>query len=146
MHLQWLRDSIVGQFLRQFCTPSWLKYNEEYLQWQPECTFYDEKTILVEWYPEHDEENAHNWSQPKKAFILFVIGIYSFVVYMAAPIYTPGENAFIEEFGVNNAEASLGLALYVYVKRLDFLNHLWILHADPNSVWDTVPALSSLAL
>ncbi|KOS36567.1 hypothetical protein ACN38_g12684 [Penicillium nordicum] len=113
MHLQWLRDSIVGQFLRQFCTPSWLKYNEEYLQWQPECTFYDEKTILVEWYPEHDEENAHNWSQPKKAFILFVIGIYSFVVYMAAPIYTPGENAFIEEFGVNNAEASLGLALYV---------------------------------
>ncbi|CAG8054691.1 unnamed protein product [Penicillium nalgiovense] len=113
MHLQWLRDSIVGQFLRQFCTPSWLKYHEEDLQWQPDYAFYDEKTILVEWYPEHDEENPHNWSRLKKAFILFVIGIYSFVVYMAAPIYTPSENAFIEEFGVNNAEASLGLALYV---------------------------------
>jgi DHA1 family multidrug resistance protein-like MFS transporter len=121
MHLQWLRDSIVGQFLSQFCTPSWLKYKEEDLQWQPDCAFHDEKTILVEWYPEHDEENPRNWSQLKKAFVLFVIGIYSFVVYMAAPIYTPSVNAFIEEFSVNNAEASLGLALYVYVKRLDSL-------------------------
>jgi DHA1 family multidrug resistance protein-like MFS transporter len=121
MHLQWLRDSIVGQLLRQFCTPSWFKYPEDDLQWQPDYVFYDEKTILVEWYPEHDEENPHNWSQLKKAFILFVIGIYSFIVYMAAPIYTPSENAFIEEFGVNNAEAALGLALYVYVKRLDSL-------------------------
>lgn len=43
------------------------------------------------------------------------IGAYSFVVYMAAPIYTASENAFREEFGVNGAEGSLGLALYVYV-------------------------------
>lgn len=33
---------------------------------------------------------------------------------MAAPIYVPGENAFRDEFGVNAAEGSLGLALYVY--------------------------------
>ncbi|KAJ5151993.1 hypothetical protein N7492_010288 [Penicillium capsulatum] len=32
---------------------------------------------------------------------------------MSAPIYTPGENAFIREFGVNHAEAGLGLAIYV---------------------------------
>lgn len=44
----------------------------------------------------------------------FVIGAYSFVVYMAAPTYTPSENVFREEFGANGAEDSLGLALYVY--------------------------------
>ncbi|KAJ5967898.1 hypothetical protein N7501_004146 [Penicillium viridicatum] len=51
-----------------------------------------------------------NWSQVKKAFILFVIGIYSFVVYMAAPIIPRVRIAFIKEFGVNNSEASLSLA------------------------------------
>lgn len=121
MPLQWLRDSFLGQCLRQLCMPSWLKYHEEDLQCQPTFAFHNEKTILVEWYSEHDEENPHNWSQLKKAFILFVIGIYSFVVYMAAPIYTPSEDAFIKEFGVNNAEASLGLALYVYVEGSDSL-------------------------
>ncbi|OJJ78824.1 MFS transporter [Aspergillus glaucus CBS 516.65] len=113
MHLHCLRDSFLGQCLRQFWRPSWLKYPEEDLQWQPTFASNAEKTILVEWHSDHDEENPQNWSQLKKAFILLVIGIYSFVVYMAAPIYTPSEDAFIEEFGVNNAEASLGLALYV---------------------------------
>ena len=116
MPLGWLRDSFLGQVLRQLCKPSWLRYNEESLDyWQGKLHHESEKAIPVEWYSENDEDNPQNWSQPKKAFVLFTIGIYSFVVYMAAPIYTPSENAFIEEFGVNNAEASLGLALYVYV-------------------------------
>jgi DHA1 family multidrug resistance protein-like MFS transporter len=119
MPLQWLRDSFVGQSLRQFCKISCLKYNEEHPHWHcfDNKALQDEKTIRVEWSPD-DEENPHNWSPIKKAFVLFVIGAYSFVVYMSAPIYTPSENAFIEEFGVNNAEAALGLALYVYVKVL----------------------------
>ncbi|KAJ6083058.1 hypothetical protein N7467_007193 [Penicillium canescens] len=114
MPLQWLRDSFVGQTLRQFCKISCLKYNEEHPHWHcfDNKALQDEKTIRVEWSPD-DEENPHNWSPIKKAFVLFVIGAYSFVVYMSAPIYTPSENAFIEEFGVNNAEAALGLALYV---------------------------------
>ncbi|KAJ5426135.1 hypothetical protein N7465_001205 [Penicillium sp. CMV-2018d] len=52
----------------------------------------------------------------EEAFILFIIGIYSFVVYIAAPIYTPSEDASIKEFCVNNTEGSPGLALYIYVK------------------------------
>lgn len=116
MPLHWLRDSFLGQCLRQFYKPSWLKYNEESHDFDWQGNFQpNKKSIPVEWYPENDEENPQNWSEPKKAFVLLVIGIYSFVVYMSAPIYTPSENAFIEEFGVNNAEASLGLALYVYV-------------------------------
>lgn len=116
MPLQWLRDSFFGQCLRQLYKPSWLRYNEEGLDfWQGSFQPNTEKTIPVEWYAETDEENPQNWSRTKKGFVLFTIGIYSFVVYMAAPIYTPSENAFIDEFGVNNAEASLGLALYVFV-------------------------------
>jgi DHA1 family multidrug resistance protein-like MFS transporter len=116
MPLHWLRDSFLGQCLRLFYKSSQLKYNEESLDsdWQENFQSH-EKAIPVKWYAENDEENPQNWSEPKKAFVLLVIGAYSFVVYMAAPIYTPSENAFIEEFGVNNAEASLGLALYVYV-------------------------------
>lgn len=116
MPLQWLRDSFVGQTIRQLYKPSWLKYKEETPgYWQEHPQSQDEKaTTAVEWDSKDDEENPQNWSKSKKAFVLFTIGIYSFVVYMAAPIYTPSENAFIEEFGVNNAEASLGLALYVY--------------------------------
>ncbi|KAJ5341105.1 hypothetical protein N7541_010229 [Penicillium brevicompactum] len=115
MPIQWLRDSFLGQTLRQLYKPSWLKYKEETPDyWQHTLHSQDEKkTTAVEWYSENDEENPQNWSNPKKAFVLFTIGIYSFVVYMAAPIYTPSENAFIEEFGVKNAEASLGLAIYV---------------------------------
>lgn len=114
MPLQWLRDSFLGQNLRYICKPSWLKYEEEHLYyWQGAPKSHSEKTIPVEWHSENDEENPQNWSDPKKAFVLSTIGIYSFVVYMAAPIYTPSENAFIDEFGVNNAEASLGLALYM---------------------------------
>lgn len=114
--MDWLRDSFLGQCLRPLCKPSWLRYKEENLgYWQEYLQPESEKTVPVEWYSENDEENPQNWSESKKAFVLFTIGIYSFVVYMAAPIYTPSENAFIDEFGVNNAEASLGLALYVYV-------------------------------
>lgn len=117
MPIQWLRDSFIGQTLRQLYKPSWLKYKEETPDyWQDTLhSLGEKKTTAVEWYSENDEENPQNWSNPKKAFVLFTIGIYSFVVYMAAPIYTPSENAFIKEFGVNNAEASLGLAIYVYV-------------------------------
>ncbi|KAI9037602.1 MFS transporter [Aspergillus affinis] len=111
-----VRDSFIGEFLRLIGKPSWLKYDEEHPQWQSkfDCEKADDdQTIPVDWYSEDDAENPRNWSQAKKAFVPFVIGIYSFVVYMAAPIYTPSEDAFIQEFDVNKAEAALGLAIYV---------------------------------
>jgi DHA1 family multidrug resistance protein-like MFS transporter len=75
--------------------------------------FQDEAATRVDWYSTDDKNNPHNWSQSKKAFVLGLIGAYSFVVYMAAAIYTPSEGAFAEEFDVGDAEASLGLSLYV---------------------------------
>lgn len=114
-----VRDSFIGQIVRQVHIPSWLRYDEEQTEWQPPAKLSDPahddgKPILVDWYGETDKEDPRNWSQFKKAFVLLVICAYSFVVYMAAPIYTPSENAFMEEFHVNGAEGSLGLALYVY--------------------------------
>lgn len=121
MGLQFLRDSFIGQFARYFYQPSWLKYPEDDVAWIDELKSHADssqkpKTIHVEWYGENDEENPQNWSQAKKAFVTAVIGLYSFVVYLSAPIYTPGLNAFIEEFNISNVEASLGLAIYVYVE------------------------------
>ncbi|OJJ73331.1 hypothetical protein ASPBRDRAFT_670615 [Aspergillus brasiliensis CBS 101740] len=118
MPVQWLRDSFLGQSLRLVYRPSWLAYAEEKADWKETVDLkalpLDHQNIFrVEWYSAHDEENPHNWSQAKKAFVLVVIGAYSFVVYMAAPIYTPSENAFRDEYHVNDAESSLGLALYV---------------------------------
>lgn len=118
MPSQWLRDSFFGQVLRLVTKPSWLSYPEEH-DGRHEKEELDatplghESAVRVDWYTPDDDENPHNWSQTKKAFVLGVIGAYSFVVYMSAPIYTPSENAFVDEFHVNNAEASLGLALYV---------------------------------
>lgn len=123
MGCQWLRDSLLGQLLRLVLTSSCLNYQEEEFQWHESFTSTQapaEKgdVYKVDWYSSHDEENPHNWSQLKKAFVLTVIGCYSFVVYLSAPIYTPSEDAFIEEFDVNSAEASLGLALYVSVSKI----------------------------
>ncbi|KAJ5554592.1 hypothetical protein N7513_004551 [Penicillium frequentans] len=109
---QWLQETFLGQVLQQ--VPAFRHEDNYNRQGNVELeSCHDEKTFTVDWYSEVDGENPHNWPTLKKAFVLVVIGAYSFVVYVAAPIYTPSENAFIDEFGVNNAEASLGLALYV---------------------------------
>ncbi|KAL4936731.1 hypothetical protein BDV06DRAFT_233082 [Aspergillus oleicola] len=118
MPAYWLRDSFLGQTVRICYRPSWLAYPEEDSSWSEKLNddplqFHNENTIHVDWYSADDEENPHNWSQWKKAFVLVVIGAYSFVVYMAAAIYTPSESAFIEEFHVSSAESSLGLSLYI---------------------------------
>ncbi|KAF9886504.1 hypothetical protein FE257_011411 [Aspergillus nanangensis] len=114
MPYTWLRDSSAGYLLRLAYKPSWLAYDEEQADWKANQKPLENQTIIqVNWYSAEDEDNPHNWSQAKKAFVLTVIGAYSFVVYLSAPIYTPSTNAFIDEFNVNHAEASLGLALYI---------------------------------
>ena len=142
-----IRDSIIGQCLRPILNyPSWLQYADNAIP-IPELNhenqgYENEKPILVSWQP-NDPENPHHWPSFKKAFVAFVIGIYSFVVYMSAPIYTPGVEAFRDEFGVNAAEGSLGLALYVYVLSLS----LSLIHINTNKKtdWVTVLARSSSA-
>ncbi|OGM40898.1 hypothetical protein ABOM_010005 [Aspergillus bombycis] len=119
MALQLLRDSSLGQGLRTIARPSWLQYPEDRdghsddIEYISKFEDLNGNIKIVNWYGEGDPENPLNWSPIKKAWVVFVIGYYSFVVYMAAPIYSPGKDAFRHEFDVNPAESSLGLALYV---------------------------------
>ena len=126
MVLQALRDSFLGQGLRLVAQPAWAQYREEldypeiYITYVSKFEGQGSQVRTVDWYGLQDPENPQNWSPTKKAWVVFVIGFYSFVVYMAAPVYSLAEDAFQDEFQVNSAEASLGLALYVYVLPLRF--------------------------
>ncbi|PMD30724.1 multidrug transporter [Hyaloscypha variabilis F] len=71
---------------------------------QPKKTA-DDRT-LVDWYTTDDPENPYNWSSAKKF-------IYSFAVYFGSSVYSPASEGVMKEFGVGNAAASLGLAIYV---------------------------------
>ncbi|KAE8382247.1 major facilitator superfamily domain-containing protein [Aspergillus bertholletiae] len=119
MALQIFRDSFLGQCIRTIARPLWLQYPEERHGHSDTAGHIskledlDGNITIVDWYGEDDPENPYNWSSTKKAWVVFVIGYYSFVVYMAAPIYSPGKDAFQHEFNVTPAESSLGLALYV---------------------------------
>lgn len=69
--------------------------------------------ILVDWYTTDDPANPLNWSSGKRAFIVFLICAYTWVVYTASSIYAPSEQGVMKEFGVSPTNASLPLSLYV---------------------------------
>jgi hypothetical protein len=73
----------------------------------------EDGTILVDWYSEDDPSNPLNWPFAKKLFVLVTICLNTFVVYMAAPIFSPAYEAFESEYGTSTAYTALGLALYV---------------------------------
>ncbi|KAH8805404.1 major facilitator superfamily domain-containing protein [Xylogone sp. PMI_703] len=68
---------------------------------------------LVDWYGPDDQENPQNWSASRKLLITFQICILNFGVYIGSSIYTPGEISVMEEFGVSEVVATLGLSLFV---------------------------------
>ncbi|KAI2792972.1 Caffeine resistance protein 5 [Penicillium oxalicum] len=70
-------------------------------------------TILVDWYYTDDQENPHNWSNRKRALLTTIICLYTFVVYTTSAIYTASVPGVMEDFGVSNLLATLGLSLYV---------------------------------
>lgn len=72
-----------------------------------------EGNILVDWYTTDDPANPQNWSSGKKAWVSFVICLYTFVVYCGSAIYTSSTLGVMEEFGINETIASLPLSLYV---------------------------------
>lgn len=72
---------------------------------------YDD-ALLVDWYDD-DADNPHNWSGRKRAAITTIICLYTFVVYTSSAIYTSSTQGVMEEFGVSQLEATLGLSLYV---------------------------------
>lgn len=69
--------------------------------------------ILVDWYYSDDAANPHNWSNGKRAGISLVICLYTFVVYTTSAIYTSSTAGIMQEFGVSQLDATLGLSLYV---------------------------------
>ncbi|KAG2169715.1 hypothetical protein VTO58DRAFT_110714 [Aureobasidium pullulans] len=77
-------------------------------------TIREDGTIICDWYSASDSDNPENWSSRKKLWVVACICYCSFVVYMSAPVWTPGEEQFMEVFGSNYAYTALGLALFVF--------------------------------
>ena len=70
-------------------------------------------SILVDWYYTDDPGNPQNWTNKKRLLVSSVICLYTFVVYMSSAIYTTSEPGVMEEFGVSETKAALGLSLFV---------------------------------
>lgn len=70
-------------------------------------------TILVDWYTTDDPENPQNWSNKKKGLVVLQIYLYTLAVYMGSAIYTPSIPYVVEQMGVSETVASLGLSMYV---------------------------------
>jgi DHA1 family multidrug resistance protein-like MFS transporter len=77
---------------------------------QPQKT--TDGVTLVDWYTTGDPANPQNWSSMKKAYVGFLVFIYTFAVYAGSAIYTSSEPGVMEKFGVGQSKASLGLSMY----------------------------------
>lgn len=69
--------------------------------------------ILVDWYTTDDQDNPLNWSSRKRAFVIFLLCFYTWVIYIGSAIYAASEGGVMEQFGVGHIAASLPLSLYV---------------------------------
>jgi DHA1 family multidrug resistance protein-like MFS transporter len=58
-------------------------------------------------------QNPKNWSRAKRYFVTFEIVFLTFSVYIGSAIYTPGLMGVMQQFGVAQVPATLGLTLYV---------------------------------
>ncbi|XXG96681.1 hypothetical protein Hte_002971 [Hypoxylon texense] len=67
---------------------------------------------LVDWYGPDDPENPQNWSSNWKVLIVFLMCILNFSFYIASSIYVPGIPSIMEDFGVSEIVATLGLSLF----------------------------------
>ncbi|CAA9958331.1 hypothetical protein P3342_003190 [Pyrenophora teres f. teres] len=68
---------------------------------------------VIDWYGPDDPQNPRNWSRWKRYFVTFEICFLTFSVYIGSAIYTPGLMGVMQEFGVAQVPATLGLTLYV---------------------------------
>lgn len=80
--------------------------------------------ILVDWYTTDDPANPQNWSQFKKAFVIFVLCAYTTTIYCAGPIYSHAEDGIVQHFRVSPVAASPGLALYGLLRGTEHLANL----------------------
>ncbi|KZV63630.1 putative caffeine resistance protein 5 [Peniophora sp. CONT] len=69
--------------------------------------------LLVDWYCDKDPDNPQNWSDSKKAWVMFQTCFLTFSIYIGSSIYTSGLPGVMQEFGVSQVSAVLGLTLFV---------------------------------
>ncbi|SCU89354.1 LADA_0E15016g1_1 [Lachancea dasiensis] len=69
--------------------------------------------FLIEWIDDSDPDHPHNWSNFRKSFIAIEVLLLSCITYMGSSIYTPGQEAIQNEFGVGHWAGTLNLSLYV---------------------------------
>ncbi|GAA6017966.1 hypothetical protein JCM10207_002723 [Rhodosporidiobolus poonsookiae] len=67
---------------------------------------------LVTFAP-NDPDNPKNWSLGKRLWVTFEINYLAFSVYIGSSIYTSSQPGLMEEFGVSETVAILGLSLFV---------------------------------
>jgi DHA1 family multidrug resistance protein-like MFS transporter len=60
----------------------------------------------------HPLQNPQNWSSGWKLLVTFQMCILNFSVYIASSIYVPGTTFIMEDFGVGEIVATLGLSLF----------------------------------
>lgn len=60
----------------------------------------------------HKSPESQNWPSSWKALVTFQMYILNFSVYIASSIYVPGEASIMQDFGVSEPVATLGLFLY----------------------------------
>ncbi|KAF3059852.1 Caffeine resistance protein 5 [Daldinia childiae] len=72
----------------------------------------DQEFNLIDWYGPDDPENPQNWSSKWKLLVAFLMCILNFSFYIASSIYVPGIPSIMEDFGVNEIVATLGLSLF----------------------------------
>lgn len=68
---------------------------------------------IVSWYADDDPDNPHNWSPLKKAWLSFVILLYTFTVYIGSSLYVASITSIVETYKTSETVASLGLSFYV---------------------------------
>lgn len=69
--------------------------------------------ILVDWYDDNDQENPQNWSNFKKVWIIFAMGLLTVSIYMGSSIYTPAVPIMAEELNTSRVMAILPLTTFV---------------------------------
>ncbi|KAI1808758.1 benomyl/methotrexate resistance protein [Daldinia bambusicola] len=72
----------------------------------------DRNFYVVDWYGPDDPENPQNWPRNWKILVSFLMCILNFSFYIASSIYVPGIPSIMQDFGVSEIVATLGLSLF----------------------------------
>lgn len=123
--MAFIRDSVLGACLRQVFNSQIFQYSHDRNHYTTQASGlstpsedeagFEKGVQLCDWNGVNDPENPRNWKRSKKLLIEIGISCYAFVVYMSAPIWTPSEAQFKQEFATGYEYTALGLALFVYV-------------------------------